>query len=365
MAGTAEAGVSTTTDKPETEVSKPKKDCISKLRTILESKHKAALFTHPVPDPDGIGSIMAISWLLSKLNIESRGFYVGSISHPQNIAMVNLLDPDLKPYDEYKQDEYDLKILVDAIPSNAGVIGVNFDVVIDHHKDSPNGFEGLFINVKAGSACATVFHLIQELGLEFEEDVDADARVATALMVGIVTDTEYLMSDDTTEYEFTAWSHLFGYRQPVNLKRIVNYERPKAWIAQEAAAINSVEIVEGVGIVGIGLIPLKHRDMIADLASQMVTWEDVHTAVVFAVIDGERIEGSVRSNNASVMVPQLCKLLGGKHGQGGGKLGKGAYRYELAGVAIEEEDGDEIRQATWELLNKREIARISRIISNS
>lgn len=350
------------TDKPK--VAK-KPDNITRLKQVLSSGAKVALFTHPGPDPDGIGAMMGLWWLAGKLGVECHAFYVGAVSHPQNIAMVNLLDPDLKTIEDY-HNGFDVHILLDAVPSNAGIgeLPIEFDVVIDHHKENPNGYNGIYINLKAGSTCATIYHIIRELGFEFEEDNDIDSKVATALMVGIVTDTEFLMADDATEYEFEAWSELFGYRSPVNLKRIVNYERPKAWIAQEAVAINSVEIVEGVGIVGLGIIPCKHRDMIADLASQMITWEDVHTAVVFALVDGERVEGSVRSNNASVMVPQLCKLLGGNHGNGGGKLGKGAYRYELGGAGIDDEDDEDTRQATWDLVNKREIKRISRVINS-
>lgn len=340
-----------------------KGDVAARFKSVLKENARVAILTHGVPDPDGIGGIMGIHWLLSKLGIESHGYYFGSISHPQNIALVNLLDPDMRPISEYQK--HDIHILVDAIPSNAGMdkLEIPFDVVIDHHKEMPNGnFSGLYINIKAGSTCATVYHLIRSLGFDFEEDNDYDSRVATALMVGIVTDTENLMSDDTTEYEFQAWSSLFAYRNAANLKRIVNYERPKAWIAQESAAINNVKITEGVGVVGLGMLPGKHRDMIADLASQMITWEDVHTAVVFAIVDGERVEGSVRSSNASVAVPQLCKTLGGKFGTGGGKLGKGAYKYDLGGAGIEDEDDDETKSGTWDLVNKREIKRINKIL---
>lgn len=346
---------------------KPKKlDCTAKLKQILSGGSRVAIFTHSGPDPDAIGSIMGLCWVSSKMGIECHAFYQGSISHPQNIAVVNLLDPDMRSIEEYKKEDFDVHILVDTIPSNAGIgeLNVEFDVVIDHHKDTPNGFNGLYINLKAGCACSTVYHLIREMGYEFEENNDLDTRVATALMVGMVTDTEYLMADDTTEFEFRAWSDLFSYRNPNALRRIVNYERPRAWITQEAAAINNVVIDEGVGIVGLGSISSKNRDMIPDLAAQMVTWEGCHTAVVFAIVEGDRVEGSVRSNNASVMVPSLCKSLGGKHGQGGGKLGKGAYRYELAGAGIEDGEDEEIAAATWELVNKREIRRINKVMND-
>ena len=98
------------------------------------------------------------------------------------------------------------------------------------------------------------------------------------------------------------------------------------------------------------------------MADNMVSWEDVNTAVAFAIVDGDRIEGCVRSRNASVMVPQLCKELAGKHGLGGGKLGKGAYRYSLGGTAFDDEDDEETRNETWKLLNTKENKRILRVV---
>ena len=87
--------------------------------------------------------------------------------------------------------------------------------------------------------------------------------------------------------------------------------------------------------------------------------KDINTAIVFALIDGVRIEGCVRTKASSVSVPALCQDLGGKYGKGGGKLGKGAYRYDLGGASVDEDEDEEIRQKCWELFEKKEIKRVS------
>lgn len=327
---------------------------------------RVAIFTHANPDPDAIGSIMAMEWLLHKCySHDCIGFFSGHYSHPQNITMVNLLDPNMRPIGEYKADDFDLRILVDTVPANAGVGDhtVSFDVVVDHHKEIPNGgFSGVFVNTKAGSCCGTVYHLIKKLNLTLEHDNDIDAKLATAILVGVSTDTESLMSDDTTNFEFEAWSDLFEYRDPVILKKIVHFERPKFWIDHKGSAVKNVVIAEGLGVVGLGVIPGHHRDMIADMADEMVTWEEVNTAIAFAVVDGEKVVGSVRSRNASVMVPILCKNLAGNYGGGGGKLGKGAYNYTLGGVCLDKEEDDDITTKTWDLLKEKETRRIFRVV---
>jgi nanoRNase/pAp phosphatase (c-di-AMP/oligoRNAs hydrolase) len=337
----------------------------SKVEALLKGKDRIALFTHAYPDPDALGSMMGMEWLVGKLGGEVSMFVTGMISHPQNRSFVNLLDPDLRDVDDYDPAKFDAVILLDSTPSHAGVgkKEVKFDLVLDHHKDNTNGFKGLVINLKNGSSCGIVYNLIKQYGLDFEDDNDYDARVVTGLLVGIATDTENLMADDATEYEFEAWSQLFPYRDPLFLKQIVNFERPKFWIESESDAVSRAKVEDGIGVVGLGVIPAKHRDMISDMAQNMVSWEDVNTAIAFAVVDGNKIVGCVRTNSASMSVPALCEALGGKYGSGGGKRGgKGAYQYDLAGASIEEDDDEDTKEMTWNLLNHKEIARIFRLI---
>lgn len=341
---------------------------INKFEALLAKSKRAAIFTHPFPDPDAIGSMMAIRWILSKYGVQSKSYYTGTISHPQNRSMVNLLDPELELLDNYCAEPDIINILVDTVPNNVNLnecSSINFDLIIDHHKDSPsNDFEGIYINLKAGSTCATVYSLLEQLDLHFDEDNQLDNKVATAMMVGIITDTENLMSDDCSDYEFEAWSKLFPFRDSVLLKQIVNFERPKFWIDSKATACSKAIVEESTGVVGMGIIPAKHRDMVADMADEMVTWEDINTAVVFALVEGTRIEGCVRTKASSVSVPALCQDLGGKYGKGGGKLGKGAYRYDLGGAGLDEDDDEEIKQQSWELFEKKEIRRVFKIIRN-
>lgn len=342
---------------------------IDRLKRHIEEKkpNKVAIFTHAYPDPDAIGSMMGMKWFFEKLNVPSELYYTGSISHPQNRSMVNLLDPDLILLENSDVNFKDyFNVLVDAVPLNAGVADkvVDFDLVIDHHKEVPNNFNGVFINLKAGSCCGTIFEIIRSFDFVFDEDLENDNKVATAMMIGITTDTDFLTSDDCSDYEFEAWSRLFQCRDSLLLRQIINFERPKFWTEAKAIACSKVIIEDGVGVVGVGVIPLKHRDMIADMADDMVTWEDVNTAIVFAIVDGNKMEGSVRTKTSSISVPSLCHDLAGKHGKGGGKLGKGAYRYDLAGASIDEDEDEDLKEKMWNLFQEKETKRVFKIIKN-
>lgn len=371
-------------------VRSPKEDYCQEFEKLIQQKleqhpdpekpFRIALFTHSYPDPDAISSMMGINWLLQReFGVESHLFYHGEISHPQNNTLLNLLDPGLRRVDEeYIESDYQLRILVDTVPKNAGVGKIKkdgkevprevcFDVVIDHHKDAyVNGFRGLFIHVKTGSCAAIVFRMMECLVSAdrwLNEDIDTDTRVATALIAGVVTDCEYMMSDDSTELEFDAFKKLFDFRNSRALKEIVFFKRPKSWIDIKTAACNKARTDdEGYAIVGLGCISEKQRDIIADMADEMVQWASVETAIAFAVVGGESLMGSVRSTNAAVNVSELCKRLGGKHGGGGGKHGKGAYNYSLGGMSIDPDEDEETLSKTWDTYQEKETKRISKLL---
>lgn len=361
--------------------SNPKKGPLFKIRDFIKDKinksveakgvARIALFTHPSPDPDAIGSQMAFSWLLRKafdINVEVDCFYDGHVSHPQNQRMCNLLDPELKTIIDCNPQDYDLRVSLDTVPSHAHCPeNTVFDLVIDHHKEIPNGgFKGLFLNLKAGSCCATVYQLIKFFDLQFEEDNDFDSKVATALLVGIITDTEYQTSDDTTDLEHEAYRELFEFRNPSALKQITRYKQPREWVQARACVAQKAHdrIKDGVLIHGIGFITGNNRDLIAAVADEMLSWENVETSVAFAVVDGDRIEGSIRSSNAALAVPTLCKDLGCalSGGSGGGKLGKGSFKYSLDNFEIKQGDDDELKNKLWEFIECKEFKRILKSI---
>lgn len=349
---------------------KEKETCLSRTQKLLaeKCKGKVAIFAHPNADPDALGSMMGLSWLLRKVyEVEVTCFYDGYISHPQNQRMCNLLDPELHLLDSsYKDEDYTFRICVDTVPAHSINPHLDYDLCIDHHKEIPNGgFKGLFLNLRAGSCCATIYALIKQHNLTFEEDNEADSKVATSLMVGIITDTEFQTSDDTTDYEHDTYRELFEFRNANALKQIIRYKQPKEWVqARAGVAIKAHDdlIKEGVLIYGIGFITASNRDLIAAVADEMLSWESVETCVAFAVVDGDRIEGSVRSSNAAIAVPQLCKEMGGEFGGGGGKLNKGAYNYTLGSIALDSETDETTKEKMWEFVNDRETKRLMRLI---
>lgn len=340
------------------------------LKQFADSEKTVAIFSHRCPDPDAIGSMMGMRWLIQKqYGLNSKLYYDGEVAHPQNVSLDNLLEPGLlKAQDFYNAEDHDLHILVDTIPDNAGVGGhdIKFDIVIDHHRDVPKDYNGVLIHRKVGSCAGIIYDLIKKLVDKsnwFDDETDGDTKVATALIAGIVTDCMFLMADDTTEFERNAFNELFEYRNSNHLHQIVFFKRPRLWIDKKATGCVEADVDgEGYAIVGLGIIPSSQRDLIADMADEMISWATVETAIAFGVVGGDRIEGCIRSLNASVNVPELCKKLASKSGNGGGKHGKGAYRIDLSPAFDPDEEEDDLHSA-WASLKSRETKRIRRLIS--
>jgi nanoRNase/pAp phosphatase (c-di-AMP/oligoRNAs hydrolase) len=66
------------------------------------------------PDPDAISSAMAYREIARRFGITADVVYDGQISHPQNLALVNLLDIELVRYTAQLQlAQYDAAVFVD------------------------------------------------------------------------------------------------------------------------------------------------------------------------------------------------------------------------------------------------------------
>lgn len=332
-------------------------------RLITNGGGLVALVTHPYPDPDAMACQVGLAWMLNKIyGVECRLFVGGEVSHPQNLTMVNLLGIKLIPIAEYKQQDYAISILVDVIPSNASARNTIWDIIVDHHLEVPTcecQSETLFINLHTGSCASTVHMIMKSYGVEFDEDSESDQNVATAMLIGIRTDTDAQTAERTTQEDHKSYSELFPYRNPAAFQKICKFKRPRDWVQAKASAIKDAKIQDGVAIVGLGMLTSANRDLIADMADEMLTWQGCDVAVAFAVIDGEVLQASIRSSSPSVSAAKFANdLAKEKKGEGWGHSNAAGYKTTLGALSIHTEEDDEALNETWNLIRKRETWRI-------
>lgn len=324
-------------------------DVLDEIIAFLKSdkKEQVAVFTHKTPDPDAIGAACGIQWLLKKYGVFSRVFYDGEISHPQNRTLVNVLELSLYSSEEYKEQDFPRRVIVDATTANTPL--EEADLVLDHHRHDENNAKFSLVE-HVGAACTLVWELVERSGFAFEDDIDETA--ATALLFGIRNDTNDLISETTTDRDFRAARYLSEHVNRKKLTAVINYSLPAYFfeLERELNSGGNSKIEHGCFVGSVGVITPSKRDSLPMLADKMVRREGIETSIVFAIV-GDELQASVRSQNTSLDVNVFCQTVFGKQ-HSGGKLGAGAACVPLGLFAV---DGlpDDLSGPFWEALKNK------------
>ena len=135
-------------------------------------------------DPDSIASAMAVKRLLWRKVAHVSITYFNKITRPDNLAMIELTESDLIPYQETDFSAFDRFVVVDSQPDHHDCFSrVKFDAIIDHHIETCP--EAGFVDIRPEyGACATL--LTEYLKAA---KIKPSQKLAAALMLGIKTDT--------------------------------------------------------------------------------------------------------------------------------------------------------------------------------
>ncbi|MEM1008746.1 MAG: bifunctional oligoribonuclease/PAP phosphatase NrnA [Myxococcota bacterium] len=345
-----------------------------KFREILENlpdQNKVAILTQDNPDPDAMGSAFGISFLCRIFNAELQSvdiFYGGTISHPQNRTMVNLLGLPMRKMKLFRPEEYQLVILVDAASTgkkNLQSTDVHPDIIIDHHRDDPDG-DYLMKDIRAlGAASTIVTSYLREFALEKKQQEEAGphplAHIATGLLVGIKTDTQELTAPTVTPLDFQCYEYLLQLVDEKKLYQIINYTIPRYLYVLKAEAYRTMELEHSVVVSGLGIIPPSQRDAIPIIADELLRMEGIETVVAYAVIE-DRIVASLRTTNDGVEVNSFCHQVFGEEFSGG-KLGCGGASVPL-GYFAPDDQSQTTREKVWEAVRALVSHRVFRAASS-
>jgi len=288
------------------------------LKEFIE-KHKdkkIAITSHvsPLIDPDGMASCLALKEYFKVFKIESKVYYNGELSHPQNKTIVNVLNMEMEK-EEIPDDS--ILVIVDATETNV-VCKIKPSLVIDHHKNNSKA-EFQIIESKYGACSTIIWELVKD------DIVKENSDVFTALLLGIRTDTNDLISENMIENDFIAYQELLSLSDKEKLQKVMNYPLPRYIYDARLELRKDGNFYEGDGVFigGIGNIPSSQRDVISLLAEENNRMESIQTSIIFAITDKKDLEVSVRSTNVSLDVGSMCKELfngGGNSYKGGAKI---------------------------------------------
>ncbi len=168
------------------------------------------------PDPDAIGSALAVKRLLwHKVSSTSIGM-CRPIRRLNNLALVRLLSVPLILLKKHDSEKYDKFVLVDGQPSHNELFSeFHYTAIIDHHPLTDELANADFSDVRPeyGSTSTIMSQYLRAARIKPSQ------ALATALLYGIKTDTRNFERHTLVE-DIEAFRYLFEYANHNILKKI-------------------------------------------------------------------------------------------------------------------------------------------------
>ncbi len=172
-------------------------DCtLQQIAERIKQAKRVLIVGHMRPDGDTVGSALALSSALEKLNIQSEICIESEF--PSNLRFID----GAEKIKRAPQEEYDLFVSVDCSDDHRfGALQEEFflakkkridTINVDHHISNPRFAKYNFVRECAAN-CMNIATLIKYMGVPF------DKKTAEYLLIGLLTDSGNFSHDDVEE----------------------------------------------------------------------------------------------------------------------------------------------------------------------
>ena len=288
---------------------------LNALKEFLSEKPKLLIISHGGPDGDTTGASVAIYRALKNLNF------------PVSLACIDIIPSAfqfLKDTKEYAQDfdpnNFQGVVFVDCgdkrmtrfHESHPEILSDQlFKINIDHHPTNDNFGDVNFVNIKASSSCEIVGELLKEL------EIKITPEIATALLLGIYTDTGSFQHQNTTPKTYAMAADLV--KLGGNISKIAKnvfynneFKKFKLW----GKVLKDLHLTEdGAAIIGVHKsdyesLGATRADLqgVIDLVSSM---PEAKYSVVLSEDDKGNVKASLRTRDPNIDVKALAERYGG------------------------------------------------------
>jgi nanoRNase/pAp phosphatase (c-di-AMP/oligoRNAs hydrolase) len=268
----------------------------------------ANIFTQWAGDPDALGSAVVLRQILVSLGAKEVRILTGTLGHPQNRGMVQEVGIELHNPNKGRLPR-GLNCMVDTSPplgmtNTGGVLPAKeFFFVADHHADPEvvekncreHGVREVklaFVGIPVGSTSS----FMAALAMAFDVIDDLGPRGRAAAALGIYTDTSALLHG-ATPLDFRMFEKLTRDDATKQvLDELRDYRVPIEWNSYRSTAFLNVMSVGGVRIAPVGFVRAEHRDVVAELANDLMRIEGTSIGVVIGFTE-KGTEVSVRADS--------------------------------------------------------------------
>jgi len=320
---------------------------------IIKDATSILLHLHVKPDPDSIGSALAMYHALSGVGKKVTVIKGDSVLPESFSFLPGYKDIVLKNFFEINLADFDLFIIQDSgskeMISRKGEVVFPSSLktlVIDHHKTNTKYGDVNLVGTSYSATAEYLFDLFKEWGIEITRDI------AACLYIGIYGDTGGFRYSNTTAHTMSDIAELAEiYPEFHKLVEALEYNNPKEKIYFDALALNSIETFfdDRVALSFVSSEAMKEKGIVREMsdgnivASTLLTvknWEI--TGTLIEKVQGE-ISVSLRAKGDKD-VAEVLKTLGG----GGHKLAAGATLF-----CSLEEAKEKVVDALTGMFNKR------------
>lgn len=281
----------------------------------LAAYHGAILVSHVHPDPDSLGSMVGLAYLIeSAAGIPALVTQDGPICRAENRAMVETLDLHLTPIEKVRWSDDQAVIMVDSQPKTGrhSFNGeANIYAVIDHHQ-TPGELDGIpFLDIRrsVGATCSLVTRYL------LEQEVEIPEHVATSLYYGIETELSGFPRE-ANALDDTALQILYPLIDRDAIARIKNAPMPEVFYETLLQALQSSFIYDNLLISWVN--DLANPELCSQCAEFMIRHEGIQWAVC-AGVHNDRLVLSVRTKMHCAQAGEiLCQVVSKMGGRAGG-----------------------------------------------
>ncbi|MBU0935808.1 MAG: DHH family phosphoesterase [Spirochaetes bacterium] len=266
---------------------------------------------HNVPDPDAIASCAGLQYLLARRGIPSVIVYDREIEKADSLQMLDLFGIDMQPAASVATlGEEDWAVLVDGQKGGGNLSDLPTDEVacIDHHEYRGNqGYRFEDVRPEVG-ACSSII-----AGYFFENAVEPPVLLATALLFGIMKDTDGL-TRGVADFDVEMFYKLFHFSDPGLIKRLNGAQLTRPDLDAYADAFRTIEVYAGIGFMR---LDTPDDSLLGSAGDIVLSLDSVEVVVAWAVREAG-VKLSVRSESPQVAANGLARFLVDGLGFGGG-----------------------------------------------
>ena len=294
------------------------KEKVYELVQFLKKSQHVRILSHRNPDGDAIGSMIAFTIICDFFNI-SYDLYLTDVV-PYNLRFltenvtIQFFNP--KDIDELQNEQTDTVIFLDCGQLNrVGDIGEFIldhqqIINIDHHMSNPLFGDFNYV-MDMSSTCELVYWIIKEL------DIPIPYSIATALYVGLITDTGKFQYDKVTPSSHKMAAELLECGvQADKISQLIYQSNPISWIPLLEKGLSTLELHNdnSLAIMSFTLEDLSQEDDGFDdthvLFPIMLATESIRICVILKEKNDGTVSASLRSKD-DINVAKIAQVFGG------------------------------------------------------